>query len=146
MISQKITNNQTTNNQAKPLGKYPYVKRAGDYLFLSGMSARLADGSIAGSGAGPDGGHDIQLQTRIVIEKIRDALQGAGADLSACVAITSYLVNMQDFDGYNAVYGQYFDYQGPTRTTVAVHQLPHPDMVVELTAIAYHPLAAPGQG
>jgi len=146
MISPKMTTDQTVNNQARPLGKYPYVKRAGDYLFLSGMSARLADGSVAGTDVGPDGRrqHDIQLQTRIVIEKIRDTLQGAGADLSACVAITSYLVDMQDFDGYNAVYGQYFDYQGPARTTVAVHQLPHPDMVVELTAIAYHPLASCG--
>ena len=143
MISPKMTNDRMVNNQARPLGKYPYLKRAGDYLFLSGMSARLADGSVAGTAVRPDGGrrHDVQLQTRIVIEKIRDALQGVGADLNTCIAITGYLVDMQDFDGYNAVYGQYFDYQGPTRTTVAVHQLPHPDMVVELTAIAYHPLA-----
>lgn len=121
----------TTATHAKPLGKYPYVKRAGDYLFVSGMSARLADGSVPG---------DVREQTHIVIGKIRDALRTLDADLADCVAITSYLVNMRDFDGYNGVYGEYFSEQGPTRTTVAVHQLPHPDMLVELTATAYKPL------
>jgi len=117
--------------QAQPLGKYPYVKRAGDYLFVSGMSARLADGSVPG---------DVREQTHVVIGKIRDALRTLDADLADCVAITSYLVNMRDFDGYNGVYGEYFREQGPTRTTVAVRQLPHPDMRVELTATAYKPL------
>jgi len=117
--------------QAQPLGKYPYVKRAGDYLFVSGMSARLADGSVPG---------DVREQTHVVIGKIRDALRTLDADLTDCVAITSYLVNMRDFDGYNGVYGEYFSEQGPTRTTVAVRQLPHPDMLVELTATAYKPL------
>jgi 2-aminomuconate deaminase len=117
--------------QAQPLGKYPHVKRAGDYLFVSGMSARLADGSVPG---------DVREQTHVVIGKIRDALRTLDADLTDCVAITSYLVNMRDFDGYNGVYGEYFSEQGPTRTTVAVHQLPHPDMLVELTATAYKPL------
>jgi 2-aminomuconate deaminase len=117
--------------QAQPLGKYPYVKRAGDYLFVSGMSARLADGSVPG---------DVREQTHVVIGKIRDALRTLDADLADCVAITSYLVNMRDFDGYNGVYGEYFSEQGPTRTTVAVRQLPHPDMLVELTATAYKPL------
>ncbi|MFL9877404.1 RidA family protein [Herbaspirillum rhizosphaerae] len=121
----------TQARQAKPLGKYPHVKRAGDYLFVSGMSARLADGSVPG---------DVREQTCIVIGKIRDALQTLDADLADCVAITSYLVNMRDFDGYNGVYGEYFSEQGPTRTTVAVHQLPHPNMLVELTATAYKPL------
>lgn len=120
----------TATTQAKPLGKYPYVKRAGDYLFVSGMSARLADGSVPG---------DVREQTHVVIGKIRGALQTLGADLDDCVAITSYLVNMRDFDGYNAVYGEYFNECGPTRTTVAVHQLPHADMLVELTATAYKP-------
>ena len=114
--------------QAKPLGKYPIVKRAGDSIYLSGMSARLADGSI------PDG---VREQTRVVIEKIRAALQNEGADLSDCVAITCYLIDMADFEIYNAVYGEYFNEQGPTRTTGAVQQLPQPQMRVELTVTAY---------
>lgn len=119
-------------SEIKPLGKYPIARRGGDYIFVSGMSARMADGSVPG---------DVREQTRIVIGKIRDALASFGAGLEDCVAITSYLVDMRDFDGYNTVYNAHFDTPGPARTTVAVHQLPHPDMVVELTATAYKPPA-----
>ena len=82
---------------------------------------------------------DIRAQTRAVIENVRDILRSAGADLPDIVEITSYLVNMNDFAGYNEVYGEYFDYAGPARTTVAVHQLPHPHLLIEIRALAYKP-------
>ena len=43
---------------------------------------------------------------------------------------------MNDFGGYNEVYAEYFDETGPTRTTVAVHQLPHPHLLIEMQAVA----------
>ena len=61
------------------------------------------------------------------------------ADLGDVVEITSYLVNMNDFAGYNEVYGEYFSEDGPARTTVAVHQLPHPHLLIEIRAVAYKP-------
>jgi 2-aminomuconate deaminase len=48
---------------------------------------------------------------------------------------------MNDFAGYNEVYNEYFTENGPARTTVAVHQLPHPHLLIEMKAIAYKPLA-----
>ena len=83
---------------------------------------------------------DIRAQTRAVIENIRDILRSVGADLEDVVEITSFLVDMNDFGGYNAVYSEYFGFEGPTRTTVAVHQLPHPHLRIEIKAIAYRPL------
>ena len=83
---------------------------------------------------------DIRVQTRAVIENIRDILQSAGAQLQDVVEISTYLVNMNDFAGYNEVYGEFFGYDGPARTTVAVHQLPHPHLLIEITAMAYKPL------
>jgi len=62
------------------------------------------------------------------------------ADLSDLVEISTFLVNMNDFGGYNEVYAEYFDYDGPTRTTVAVHQLPHPHLLIECKAVAYKPI------
>lgn len=82
---------------------------------------------------------DIRIQTRAVIENVRDILRSAGADLRDIVEVTSYLVNMNDFAGYNEIYAEYFDYDGPARTTVAVHQLPHPHLVIEIRAVAYKP-------
>ncbi len=127
--------------KAKPRGKYPHVKRAGDFLFVSGTSARRADNSIAGAEVDEFGTThlDIRAQTKAVIENVRDILKSAGAQLEDVVEVTTYLVNMNDFAGYNEVYGEYFGYDGPARTTVAVHQLPHPHLLIEIRAMAYKP-------
>lgn len=127
--------------KAKPRGRFPHVRRAGDFIFVSGTSSRRADNSFAGVEVDAMGttNLDIRAQTRAVIENIRDILQAAGAELSDLVEITTYLVSMNDFGGYNAVYGEYFDYDGPTRTTVAVHQLPHPHLLIEMRAVAWKP-------
>ncbi|MNV43123.1 2-aminomuconate deaminase [compost metagenome] len=82
---------------------------------------------------------DIRVQTRAVIENIRDILATSGATLADVVEISTFLVNMNDFGGYNQVYGEYFDADGPARTTVAVHQLPHPRLLIEIKAVAYKP-------
>jgi 2-aminomuconate deaminase len=136
------TESKVIEGKAVPLGKYPHVKRAGDFLFVSGTSARRADNTIAGAEGDPGGSVqlDIRIQTRAVIENLRDILQSAGAQLKDVVEISTYLVNMNDFAGYNEVYGEFFGYDGPARTTVAVHQLPHPHLLIEITARAYKPL------
>ena len=127
--------------RAKPRGNYPHVKRAGDFLIVSGTSSRRADNTIAGAGVDELGTThlDIRTQTKAVIENIREILRSVEADLSDVVEVTSYLVNMNDFAGYNEVYGQFFDQNGPARTTVAVHQLPHPHLLIEIRAVAYKP-------
>ena len=128
--------------KAAPRGKYPHVKRAGDFLFVSGTSARRADNTIAGADVDPSGTArlDIRVQTRAVIENIRDILRSVGAQLQDVVELSTYLVTMDDFVGYNEVYGEFFGYDGPARTTVAVHQLPHPHLLIEIKAMAYKPL------
>jgi 2-aminomuconate deaminase len=136
------TESKVVEGKAAPRGKYPHLKRAGDFLFVSGTSARRADNTIAGAEVDVLGATrlDIRKQTRAVIENIRDILKSAGAQLQDVVEISTYLVNMNDFAGYNEVYGEFFGYDGPARTTVAVHQLPHPHLLIEIKAIAYKPL------
>ncbi len=74
-----------------------------------------------------------------MIENIRDILADAGAALADVVEVSAYLVSMNDFGGYNEIYAEYFDESGPARTTVAVHQLPHPHLLIEIKAVAYAP-------
>jgi len=133
---------KVVEGKAKPRGKFPHIKRAGDFLFVSGTSARRPDNTVAGTEVDEFGTSrlDIRIQTRAVIENIRDILQSEGAQLQDVVEISAYLVNMNDFAGYNEVYGEYFGYEGPTRTTVAVHQLPHPHLLIEIRAMAYKPV------
>ena len=87
---------------------------------------------------------DIRRQTRAVILNIRDILESMGAELKDVVEITAFLVNMNDFGGYNEVYGEFFDHAGPARTTVAVHQLPHPHLRIEISCIAHRAKAREG--
>jgi 2-aminomuconate deaminase len=141
MMKTSRTESKVVEGKATPRGKYPHVKRAGDFLFVSGTSARRADDTIAGAEVDSSGTTrlDIRVQTRAVIENIRDILNSAGVQLQDVVEISTYLVNMNDFGGYNEVYGEFFGYEGPARTTVAVHQLPHRDLLIEITARAYKP-------
>lgn len=124
--------------KAVPRGAFPHVKVVGDLVFVSGTSSRRPDNSFAGVEVDELGtvNLDIREQTRAVLENIRDLLAVVGAELSDLVQVTTYLVSMNDFGGYNEVYAEFFDETGPTRTTVAVHQLPHPHLLIEAQAIA----------
>ncbi|WBB71340.1 RidA family protein [Micromonospora sp. WMMD1128] len=124
---------------ATPRGRFPHVRVAGDLIFVSGISSRRPDNSIAGARVDPMGvtDLDIRAQTRAVLDTIRDILRSVDADLADLVQVTTYLVNMNDFGGYNEVYAEYFDETGPTRTTVAVHQLPHPHLLIEIQAVGH---------
>lgn len=127
--------------KAKPRGRYAHIKRAGDFLFVSGTSSRRADDSFAGVEVSATGVVllDIRAQTRAVIENIRDILASADAGLDDIVDVTTFLVSMEDFDAYNEVYAEFFDYDGPTRTTVAAFELPHPHLLIEIRVTAYKP-------
>ncbi|WP_442267026.1 RidA family protein [Tenacibaculum sp. ZS6-P6] len=124
-----------------PRGAYPHVKVVGDFIFVSGTSSRRPDNTIAGVELIDEMNTkkiDIEVQTREVLKNIDRNLQTVGASLKDVVDVTTFLVSMNDFAGYNKAYGEFFDKQtGPTRTTVAVHQLPHPDLVVEIKVTAY---------
>jgi 2-aminomuconate deaminase len=132
--------------KATPRGAYPHLRVAGDLVWVSGTSSRRADNTFIGVDIAEDGSvHlDVAAQTRAVIENIRDLLATEGLDLRHLVQVTSYLVDMADFEEYNAAYAEYFDYNGPTRTTVAVRELPHPHLLIEITAVAHKGAAGVG--
>jgi len=132
------------NGKVTPRGAYPHVKRVGDFIFVSGTSSRRSDNSIAGVDIIDEMGTkflNIEVQTREVLNNIDTNLKKIGASLKDVIDVSTFLVNMNDFGGYNKAYAEFFDKEtGPTRTTVAVHQLPHPDLVVEIKVTAYKPL------
>ncbi len=138
-----MTEGRVIPGKAVPRGAFPHYRRAGDFIFVSGTSARRADNSIAGAEADAFGATtlDIAAQTRAVIDNIADILADAGASLADIVDLGVFLVNMNDFRGFNAAYAEYFGVDGPTRTTVAVHQLPHPHLLIEIKTTAHAPQA-----
>ena len=124
-----------------PRGRFPQVRVAGGFAFVSGTSARQPDNSIAGACVDELGtaSLDIRAQTRAVLDNVAAVLTSVGAGLRDVVSATAFLVSMNDFGGYNEVWAEYFAEPGPTRTTVAVHQLPHPHLLIEIQAVAFGP-------
>jgi 2-aminomuconate deaminase len=129
-------------NLASPRGNYPHFKQAGDFVYVSGISSRRQDQTFDGASVDSAGAVklDVRAQTRAVLDNIRTILASAGLALQDLVQVTSYLVDMNDFQGYNEVYGEFFSQHGPTRTTVAVHQLPHPHILIEMSGVAFKPV------
>lgn len=72
-----------------------------------------------------------------MIENFSGLLERVGYELHDVIDITVFLVSMNDIDGYNDVFAKYFNAKGPTGTTVAVRQLPHPQLPIELKTFAY---------
>ena len=127
------------NDRAGALANYPHARKVNGFIFVSGVSSRRADNTHVGVTIHEDGRveKDIREQTRGVIENIKAILKAAGADLKDLIDLTVFLVDMADYPGMNEVYNEYFNAQtGPARTTVAVKQLPHPNLLIEIKAIA----------
>lgn len=140
-MSKKDSAPALAGTKVTPRGAYPHIKQVGDFIFVSGTSSRRADNTIAGVDIIDEMGTkhlNAEVQTREVLKNIDTNLKKVGASIKDVVDVTSFLVNMNDFAGYNKAYAEFFDKEtGPTRTTVAVHQLPHPDLVVEIKVMAY---------
>lgn len=131
-----------SGKRVRARANYPLARRVGDIIYVSGTSARQPDNTFAGVEVDEMGttNLDIRAQTAAVFENMRTSLQDAGADLEDLVDVTCFLVNINDFGGFNEVYNRTFETgTGPARTTVAVHQLPHPHLLVEIKGTAHKP-------
>ena len=125
----------------KPVGAYPHARRAGPFLYLSGVGPRqpLTDAIPGGPVWDEDGStldYDVEAQTRAVIENVKRILEASGSSLEQVCDVTCFLIDMdRDFATFNRVYAEYFASIGPTRTTVEVRSLPTP-IAVELKVVA----------
>jgi enamine deaminase RidA (YjgF/YER057c/UK114 family) len=131
---------------AKSIANYPHMRSAGGLLYVSGVSSRRSDNTHVGATKQADGTFvlDIRAQTTAVLRNIESILAQAGASLAHAVDSTVFLVDMKDYPGMNEAYNAVFTdpAAAPTRTTVAVHQLPHPNLLVEIKIVARDPRVA----
>jgi reactive intermediate/imine deaminase len=108
------------------------IEAKGRLVFISGMTARRPDGSIAGIG-------DISEQTRQVCENIKAAVEAAGGSMDDVCRVDVYVRNMEHFDAIHKVRGQYFKPPLPASTMVEVTKMTSPDYLIEINAIAVLP-------
>lgn len=114
-------------NLKPPIGPFSHAVRAGEFIYLSGQV-----GQDPGTGKLVDG---LAEQTAQIFRNLTAVLRDLGLDLDDVQKVNVYLVNMADFQGMNEVYARHFQAPFPSRTTVAVHQLPM-GAVVEMEMVA----------
>jgi reactive intermediate/imine deaminase len=98
-------------------------------ICVSGQLAWDPAGNTVGKG-------DMRAQFRQVCENIKQALAAAGAGLEDIVKTNTYVTDMDAFFKCVDIRHEYFGPGWPTSTTVEVSRLAHPDMMVEIEAIA----------
>ena len=105
------------------------IEAKGKLVFISGMTSRRADGTIAGVG-------DIEAQTRQVCENLKAAVEAAGGTLDDICRVDVYVRNMEHFDKIHKVRREYFKAPAPASTMVEVSKFTSPDCLIEINAIA----------
>ena len=108
------------------------IAAKGTLVFISGMTARVPDGSIAGLG-------NVEVQTRQVCENVKAAVEEAGGTLDDIVRVDVYVRNMEHFDIIHKVRREYFKAPAPASTMVEVNKFTSPDYLIEMNAIAVLP-------
>ena len=101
----------------------------GRIVFISGMTARRPDGTIAGVG-------DIEAQTRQVCENIKAAVEAAGGTMDDICRVDVYVRNIEQFEKIHRVRREYFKSPPPASTMVEVTKMVSPDYLIEINAIA----------
>ena len=120
---------------ATPSGVFSHataIEARGRLVFVSGMTARRADGSIAGVG-------DIEAQTRQVCENVKAAIEAAGGGMADICRVDVYVRNMEHFPTIHKVRREYFKEPLPASTMVEVTKMTSPDYLIEMSAIAVIP-------
>lgn len=105
------------------------AEAAGRLVFISGMTARNAEGGVTGVG-------DVSAQTHQVCQNLQAAVETAGGTLEDIVRVDVYVRNMEDFDAIHAVRRQYFTGVAPASTMVEVSKFVNKDYLIEINAIA----------
>jgi reactive intermediate/imine deaminase len=121
-----------TDKIREPVGHFSQaiaIEAKGRLVFLSGMTARRPDGTIAGVG-------DIEAQTRQVCENLKSAVEAAGGTLDDICRVDVYVRNMEHFDKIHKVRREYFKAPAPASTMVEVTKMVSAEYLIEINAIA----------
>jgi len=147
------------DTSAQPLARYAAWRRAGDFVFLSGIIAvdpaaklivRGYDDIPANAQAllGRSGEFSTDLregpilaQSWYVLDRVRATVEAAGGQMGDVIKLVQYFRNLDHFPHYSRVRKLFFPGEPPTSTVVEVSgMLPTPEILIEVEATAYMPL------
>ena len=105
------------------------VVQSQSMIFISGQLARDGAGNIVGV-------RDMRAQIRQVGENLKAALEAAGATLADLVKTTTFVTDIDEFFRHVDIRDEYLGVSLPASTTIEVRRLSHPDLMVEIEAVA----------
>jgi 2-iminobutanoate/2-iminopropanoate deaminase len=118
----------TSDALPRPGGHYSHAVRFGNLVFVSGQLATRPDGSHTAHLAFED-------QVRQALENVVAVLRSAGATKDDVLKTTAYIVDVERWPRFNAIYAEVMGDARPARTVVPVPQLHH-GYLVEIDAVA----------
>jgi 2-iminobutanoate/2-iminopropanoate deaminase len=125
----------TSDKLSRPSGHFSQatmIEARGRMVFISGMTARRADGTMAGIG-------DPEAQTRQVCENLKAAVEAAGGTMDDICRVDVYIRNMEHFDKIHKARRDYFKAPAPASTMVEVCKMTSHEALIEISAIAVLP-------
>ena len=147
-----------TSQTAQPLARYAVWRRAGDFVFLSGIIAVDPAAKLIVRGyddipaaaqtlLGRSGEFSTDLregpilaQSWYVLDRVRATIEAAGGQMSDVVKLVQYFKNLDHFPHYSRVRKLFFPGEPPTSTVVEVSgMLPTPEILIEVEATAWLP-------
>lgn len=110
------------------IGPYSQAIKAGNLVFVSGQIPIIPETGETLQG-------DAAVQTRQVLNNLRNILDAAGTSLDKVVKTTIFMKDLNDYAAVNDVYKEFFQHEPPARAAVQVSRLPK-DVAIEIEAIA----------
>ena len=105
----------------------------GTLVFIAGMTSRSE------KDATPVHPGDMRAQLRQVCENIGRALRSVGGDFSDVVKTTTFITDIEEYHRVSDERLKYFKKDLPTSALIGVVRLAHPDLMIEIEAMAVIP-------
>ena len=153
-----MTEPMSTPGIAQPLARYSAWRRAGDFVFLSGVIAvdpvaalivrgyaDIPDAAATLIGRSGEFSTDLRegpilAQSWYVLDRIRQTVEAAGGTMADVFKLVQHFRDLDHFPHYSRVRKLFFPGEPPASTVVEVSaMLPTDEILVEVEATAYVP-------
>ena len=108
------------------------IQGAGQIVHLKGQVALDQQGQVVGA-------QDMRAQVRKVLENIKSVLASMGGEMGDVISLVHYATDIERFMGTGDIRKDFFAAPYPVTTTIQVARLYHPDLLIEITAMAEIP-------
>ncbi|WP_101296836.1 Rid family detoxifying hydrolase [Halegenticoccus soli] len=118
----------STDDAPAAVGAYSQATTNGSVLVTAGQLPLTADGDLLADAS-------VGEQTRQCLQNVEAILESEGLSMADVLKTTVFLDDIDDFEEFNEVYGEFFDDEPPARSAVEVGKVPK-GAAIEIEAIA----------